>query len=389
MFNEYLYEIIALIIILTLIVIYFLTRKFKQEEIESLEYQKLKSLKNTTDITSIQPENIQEQTQEEEKEEKGVNFVFEEQNEGIFGEGNDDPFENSDAKLKDTEALEEKTSEKEPPKQETYVRKKATVPPHGKIAKENFKDFAGVKLLVAEDNIINQKVISGLLSNSGIEITMAENGQIALDILQEDNQFDMILMDAHMPVLDGFETTRKIRQNPLYDPIVIVALSGDIAVDDIRKMTEAGMQEHLEKPLRMDPFYDILYTYTKGNNTTSSQENVEVIMTKELHGDKGLAICGGDEDFYRDILTEFTTTYSNASEKLLAYIKKKDLQAADAFLLDFVGITANIGAENIRGIALELKESMKDDLEQSYVTTLDDFDIHLKTLLNDIAAYNK
>ncbi len=85
---------------------------------------------------------------------------------------------------------------------------KRSVPEHGKITKQNFSEFAGERILVAEDNPINQKVLLGLLAGSGIELVLADDGQEALDILENDTNFLMILMDAHMPRVDGFEATR-------------------------------------------------------------------------------------------------------------------------------------------------------------------------------------
>lgn len=366
MLNEYLYEIVALIVLLTSIVIYFLTRRFNQESENPLTDIPFKNTKVVPD-SYHEPEALT--TQIDIQDETEVAFILEDKEEGSFGHLNNNPFEETSNKQK-------KSS-----------RKKIPVPKHGKIRKEDFNDFAGVKLLVAEDNVINQKVINGLLKGSGIEITMADDGQIALAILEKNSDFDIILMDVHMPQLDGFQATKIIRNTPAYDDIVIVAISGDIAVDDIRKMKEAGMQEHLEKPLKMDYFYDILYAYTQASNYKRVNTAQEVIMTKELNGDVGLAICGGDEAFYKDILAEFTSIYANTSDKLLELLNDQDTVRADALLLDFIGISANIGADAIKIIALDLKEAIKDKEEKSYMTILDDFQMHLEILLKDIEAY--
>lgn len=373
MIHEYFYEIIASIVILTMIVIYFLTRKFNHQAQEYSEYINDANKKPINDsyIEEIEePAEIDYEVAEEETTDD--TFIFSGQEEGSFGDIQNNPFEENQEII-------------EAPQKS--LRQKCEVPVHGKISKENFNEFSGVKLLVAEDNVINQKVIQGLLSDTGIEITIADDGQIALDILAQNSDFDMVLMDAHMPRVDGFEATRQIRANPNYEHIVVVALSGDTAADDIRKMTESGMEEHLEKPLRMDDFYDILYAYTMSSDDTCTHDFVEVIMTKELNGDKGLNVCGGDLVFYKDILSEFTTTYTDTSHELIELLERKETVVADALLLDFIGITANIGADNIRSIALELKEAIKDIEEQSYVTILDDFEVHLRALLKDIAAY--
>ncbi|MBC8236778.1 MAG: response regulator [Helicobacteraceae bacterium] len=376
MLNEYLYEIIVAIILLTSIVIYFLTRKFNQESKNA--FDNIMSKNSTAVYDSYdEPEQLKTQVNFDTIEEA---FILEQRAEGSFGHLNDNPFE-------ETSNKKETPKNQEIQKQIKSSRKKIPVPKHEKIHKENFKEFAGVKLLVAEDNIINQKVISGLLNGSGIKITMADDGQVALDILEKNADFDLILMDAHMPRVDGFEATKIIRNTSAYENIVVIALSGNTGVDDIRKMKEVGMQEHLEKPLKMNDFYDILYAYTQGSNHKKLDTAQEVIMTKELNTDIGLAICGGDETFYRDILAEFITSYANTSDKLLELLNDQDIVRADALLLDFIGITANIGADIIKIIALDLKEAIKDKEEKSYLTILDDFEIHLEILLKDIAVY--
>jgi CheY-like chemotaxis protein len=243
--------------------------------------------------------------------------------------------------------------------------------------------------------VINQKVVAGLLSESGVELTIANDGQEALDILEKNSDFHMVLMDAHMPNVDGFEATKAIRANPKYEHIVVVALSGDTAADDIRKMKEAGMEEQLEKPLRMDDFYNVLYGYTKPVITQSYDEQnettvpVNAVMTKELNGEKGLEVCGGDESFYKDILTEFTTTYSNTVLQLQGLLEQENIKKADKLLLDFIGICANIGADNVRSIALELKHAIKNNQQKDYFRLFDDLDFHLSILLKDIESYNK
>ena len=296
-------------------------------------------------------------------------YVLSGEEEGSFGHIETNPFEEN----------------KEEIAKEVY-RQKGFVPEHGKISKENFKEFAGIKVLVAEDNLINQKVIRGLLGDTGIEITMADDGQEALDILKSNSDFNFVLMDAHMPRVDGFQATREIRSNPKYEHILVVALSGDTAPDDIKKMIAAGMEEQLEKPLRMDPLYDIFYAYTKGDKEEES-EFIEVVMTKELNGDQGLSVCGGDDEFYKHILEEFIKNYSDSPQKIQSLLDSNHITLADAMLLDFIGITANIGADNIRTIALELKEAIKDTEERSYITLLDEYETHLRILLRDIKEY--
>ena len=267
------------------------------------------------------------------------------------------------------------------PEKNTKITRR-DVPKHGKITKENFKEFAGTRILVAEDNIINQKVIAGLLADTGIEITIANDGKEALDILEADSNFSIILMDAHMPRIDGFEATRAIRANPNYSHILVVALSGDTAIDDIRKMSAAGMQEHLEKPLRIDALYDILYAYSD-REVQETQKSIVI----ELDVEKGLENCGEDKEFYQEILDEFISTYGNSTNRLHELLTEGKLQEADKLLLDIVGLTATIGADNLHNISNVIKEALNDTQEKSYLTLIEQYKVHLIKLIEDIKEY--
>jgi len=243
----------------------------------------------------------------------------------------------------------------------SYSFKKQPVPSHGKIKKEDFSQFSGMRILLAEDNLINQKVMLGLLKDSGIEIIVANDGQEALDILENDTNFALILMDAHMPNVDGFEATRIIRKNPQYNHIAVIALSGDTASDDIKKMKDAGMSDTLEKPLKMDDFYDILYAYNAEKTDKPKQKTTttKIDDNKLLNTTVGLNICGGDISFYKDILQEFLQDYSNSDASLLQLIKENRLEEADQLLLDITGICANLGAQELHDTALEAKTALK------------------------------
>jgi CheY-like chemotaxis protein len=210
--------------------------------------------------------------------------------------------------------------------------------------------------LIAEDNLINQKVLNGVLNESGIEVVMADDGQIVLDILEKDSAFDIILMDAHMPRVDGFEATRKIRENPAYDHIAVVALSGDTASDDIRHMREVGMEETLEKPLKMDMLYDVMsmyYTMDESEKEVAGEgpevEELEIALNvselASLDYDLGVDICGGDEEMYRGLLRDFFVSYKDSAKKLRDALVQKDYKEVQSILIDLKGTASNLGAK--------------------------------------------
>jgi CheY-like chemotaxis protein len=366
-------EILAGVAIIVLIMVYFLLKKLYNNQKAEEKHQKEVDAQTEQEEPEIELEPKKELdavvSQDIEEKLKYIKIdSLSGQEEGSFG------FEDE---------IEEEDEETQVPYQ--LVRKKKDVPPHAKITKENFKEFAGKRILVAEDNLINQKVISGLLADTGIELVMASDGQVALDILEQDSNFHFILMDAHMPRVDGFEATRQIRKNPAYNHIVIVALSGDTAADDIKKMSDAGMEEHLEKPLRMDSLYDILYTYS---DEQSAEVESEFVL-QELDAEQGLSICGDDDDFYEEILAQFRDTYADSASKLENMFQNAKMQEASKYLLDISGIAANIGANNIAQISQELRESIKNPKDSKYLNLFKKYTKSLHTLINEIDRYMK
>lgn len=121
----------------------------------------------------------------------------------------------------------------------------------------------GMKLLIAEDNRMNWKVISGLLDVYEIKTTQAENGQICLDILNSSSEgdFDAVLMDIQMPVLNGKETAEAIRhsEGKWFRNIPVIAMTADAFSEDIRSCLESGMNGHISKPIDINKVLDELY----------------------------------------------------------------------------------------------------------------------------------
>ncbi len=108
----------------------------------------------------------------------------------------------------------------------------------------------GAEILVVEDNEANQVIITSILENSGFKVILADNGKIALHLL-ENHSYDLVLMDIQMPEMDGYEATRRIRSNRRWDKLPIVAMTANAMQDDIVKCHDVGMNGHLSKPLDM------------------------------------------------------------------------------------------------------------------------------------------
>nr|MDH4449678.1 response regulator [Rhodoferax sp.] len=111
----------------------------------------------------------------------------------------------------------------------------------------------GVRLLVVEDNKINQLVARGLLKQEGAVVTLADNGQIAMDLLRlQPTAFDAVLMDVQMPVMDGYEATRALRALPEFATLPVVAMTANAMASDREACLAAGMNDHVGKPFEID-----------------------------------------------------------------------------------------------------------------------------------------
>lgn len=202
-------------------------------------------------------------------------------------------------------------------------------------------------------------------------------------------------MDAHMPRVDGFEATRMIRANPAYDHIAVVALSGDTAVDDIRHMTEAGMEEHLEKPLKMDALYDVMSMYYTISESIEEEaaaeekvEELEIAVDVDdlacLDYDLGLEICGNDEEMYKELLKEFFLGYKDSSKRLREVLVQKDYKTAQNILIDVKGTASNLGAKQFIYTTERFLEALSENNTAVYGVLFKDYQAYLLALLKSI-----
>ncbi len=129
------------------------------------------------------------------------------------------------------------------------------------IYQENLaKDLAsigGAEILVVEDNTANQVILTSILKNSNLQISIAENGKEALEKLNN-RSFDLILMDIQMPVMDGYEATRAIRRHAKWAKLPIVAMTANAMQEDVKKCLDVGMNAHLSKPLELEKLHEAL-----------------------------------------------------------------------------------------------------------------------------------
>ncbi len=137
-------------------------------------------------------------------------------------------------------------------------------------------DLGGARLLVAEDNVINQELIVGLLDATKATVVLAGDGREALDVLRRDGPFDLVLMDMQMPRMDGLTATRELRADPANADLPVVAMTANVLSGDRERTLAAGMNDHLGKPIDVTALYRVLAAYLRPEQGTPGMAGVSV-----------------------------------------------------------------------------------------------------------------
>ena len=223
-------------------------------------------------------------------------------------------------------------------------------------------------ILLVEDNVINQEIIVGLLENSGINIDIASDGFEAISSYDEKN-YELILMDIQMPVMDGYEATKIIRKKEKEctvssqhsSNIPIIALTANAMREDIEKSKLSGMNEHLNKPINIEKLYETLLKYiskkvepTKQIDQNISEKKDETVIPEFINIDSSLGLyhMAENKKLYLKILNDF---YNNQKD-----LKLEDLDNDELILIvhTIKGLSSNIGAIALSEISQKIETSL-------------------------------
>jgi len=238
-----------------------------------------------------------------------------------------------------------------------------------KIDDDSLKTIQGARLLLAEDNEINQQVAREILENAGFIVDVTENGQQALDAVAH-NHYDLVLMDIQMPVMDGYEAARKLRENPENDELPILAMSASVMTSDIEKAVSAGMNGHVKKPIELEQLYSALLKWIKPDDRrslpserqTRKQGIVEVILPRSISGielDEGLGRLGGNKTLYLKLLKKFVCDFTSSADEVVERINDGDPVTAERIVHTIKGVAGNLGAAQMQKDAAALEADIK------------------------------
>jgi CheY-like chemotaxis protein len=228
---------------------------------------------------------------------------------------------------------------------------------------------SGNVILLAEDNMVNQKVAVLTLKKLGYEVYVVDNGQDVIDALATNN-FALILMDCQMPVMDGIETTKMIRRNEIdfgcKKRIPIIAMTANAMQGDKALCLEAGMDDYISKPIQADSLDDVLKKWfpktpsEKIVNLPSSKEaqimsdntiDKPPINMKRLHD-----LFDDDQEAIDEMLTIFANTIEPMSDKLTNALNEKT-ETLKAVAHEIKGASFNVGAILTANIAEQLEQA--------------------------------
>jgi signal transduction histidine kinase/DNA-binding response OmpR family regulator/HPt (histidine-containing phosphotransfer) domain-containing protein len=254
----------------------------------------------------------------------------------------------------------------------------------------------GLRILVVEDNEINQQVARELLESAGAIVTIARSGAEAVKLLTGSEQdpalFDIVLMDLQMPEMDGYAATRLLRSNPRFQNIPIIALTAHAVAEERRRCLEAGMNDHVSKPIDPDALFATIARWSKtppqpsGAVETPSPKPAVGVGLPEIAGvniNRGLRRVAGNQRLYRDLLQQFAAKESSAAEQISAALQAGDRKLAERIAHTVGGVAGNIGIPGVQATAERLERAL--DEEQAPVAALlDEFGAVLSAQIHAI-----
>ncbi|MBF0399262.1 MAG: response regulator [Magnetococcales bacterium] len=231
--------------------------------------------------------------------------------------------------------------------------------------------LSGAKILLAEDNEINQQVACELLEQANITVVVAENGKQALEMVYKEN-FDGVLMDVQMPIMDGLAATREIRKDARFANLPILAMTANAMSGDRERCMEAGMQDHIAKPVDPSAMYATLARWIKPASPTSlpkpaeqehqDKNGAEELCMPEISGvdtKAGLLRMGGNLKGYLNLLAKFRTNQEGAATAIRKALAANDSATAERLAHTVKGVAAAIGADTLAEKARVLESEIK------------------------------
>jgi two-component system sensor histidine kinase/response regulator len=242
----------------------------------------------------------------------------------------------------------------------------------------------GARILLVEDNEINQQVACEILQAAGFTVEVAENGQIGVNMVLARHMqafaYDLVLMDMQMPVMDGVTATRVMRETLAADTLPIIAMTANAMREDRERCLEAGMNGFVTKPINPEELWKALLTWIKPRDgldlvtasPVTANDSVVIVeidggqtleewrRVEGLNAELGLARTSGSPAFYANLLRTFMRTQSDAMERLQQALDQQDTDNAERIAHTLKGVAGNLGASALQDSADALEAALRD-----------------------------
>ena len=229
----------------------------------------------------------------------------------------------------------------------------------------------GVRVLLVEDNEVNRQVATELLESEGANVIIAHHGAEAVKLLTQGTQppFDVVLMDLQMPEMDGLTATKLLRAEPRLRHLPIIAMTAHAMAEEVQRCLEAGMNDHVAKPIDPGTFFATLARWTRaqrreeaGVPTRAASEGSELVFP-EIEGvdvASGLQRIAGNKRLYRDLLTQFVAKNESVGHRITEALARGDRHDAERFAHSLKGAAGNLGINQILYLAGALERAIRD-----------------------------
>jgi two-component system, sensor histidine kinase and response regulator len=284
------------------------------------------------------------------------------------------------------------------------------IDPQGQSLLEAVSSIAGSNILLVEDNEINQLVATELLAEGNVRVTVANHGKEALDmILARPTHWDVVLMDMQMPVMDGVTATIEVRKTISAEQLPIVAMTANAMVQDKEKCMAAGMQDFVTKPIDPDVLWETLLRVIRPKATRQSATASNVnppsasgssatapiaidrfVLPSGIQGldsELGLRRVSGKIALYETILRKYISSQATVIDELRCAVTQQDFELAKRLAHTTKGVSGNIGATEVQGIAAEIEAGLAENVDSaSILDKLTMLEAALAPLLQSLAA---
>ena len=255
----------------------------------------------------------------------------------------------------------------------------------------NFPLLKGKRVLLVEDNEINRQIAEELFQSVGIIFEEANNGEIAVQkVLQSlPTYYDLILMDLQMPELDGHEATIKIRSNPQFNSIPIIAMTAHAMIEEKERCLNEGMQDHIAKPIDATTMFEIMSKWIRSDIPINSilKPEDDIPNLKSLDLENALRRIGGNKKLFNKILIKFISNQKDSGTKMKNCLKNGRIEDAEMIAHTSKGVAGNIGHLKLQEISSELERALRENNEVIYTPKVDEFDIELTSFINELENF--